>query len=234
MADGRAVLGAELRNLSNDYRAGGRYSNHPNALFGYYACGWLADNVSLAGRCVAPWSRENHQAGVILWADSPRHDPRLDARGAGDVPPRTGGADARADPGAVPPRAPVSLISLFSPVSPAWTRWMWMWFRVRHTRAQSEGGETQRDSDHGFGHDFLRFHGHGIVSRFEDDGRSSVRGADRIYMDATPCLPALGRGSPTARRTEGYFRARGSRCHTDGGGVIEGDIGPCLVWAHSR
>ena len=63
MANGRAVLGAELRNLSNDYRAGGRYSNHPNALFGYYACGWLADNVSLAGRCVAPWTAKTTRPG---------------------------------------------------------------------------------------------------------------------------------------------------------------------------
>ncbi|GAT03711.1 C25 family cysteine peptidase [Mycolicibacterium fortuitum] len=49
MADARAALEAELRALSDEYRSGGRFSHHPNAVIGFWACGWLADNVSLAG-----------------------------------------------------------------------------------------------------------------------------------------------------------------------------------------
>ena len=50
MADARATIEAQLRQLIDDYDEGGQYNSHPNALFAYYACGWLADNVSLAGK----------------------------------------------------------------------------------------------------------------------------------------------------------------------------------------
>lgn len=49
MADARATLEAELRQSAIDYDTGGRHHHHPDALIGYFACGWLADNVSLSG-----------------------------------------------------------------------------------------------------------------------------------------------------------------------------------------
>ncbi|WP_324291069.1 hypothetical protein [Mycobacterium sp. Aquia_213] len=49
MADARAAIEAQLRLLADDYDTGGRYRDHPNADFCYFACGWLADNVSLSG-----------------------------------------------------------------------------------------------------------------------------------------------------------------------------------------
>ena len=54
-------------------------------------------------------------------------------------------------PGARPvSRAVPGPISPIFPISMSRARWIWMWFRVRHTRAQSEGGETQRAADHGW------------------------------------------------------------------------------------
>ena len=50
MAFARATLEAELRRLVEDYKPGGRFSDHPGALIGRWACELLADHVSLAGQ----------------------------------------------------------------------------------------------------------------------------------------------------------------------------------------
>jgi hypothetical protein len=49
MASARTALESELRRVCADYDTGGRFHSHPDALMGYFAAGWLADNISLSG-----------------------------------------------------------------------------------------------------------------------------------------------------------------------------------------
>jgi hypothetical protein len=62
MAGARAALETEIRQVAADYDTGGRFQNHPNALLGYFAAGWLADNVSLSGATtLAPLAAHQQQ-----------------------------------------------------------------------------------------------------------------------------------------------------------------------------
>jgi hypothetical protein len=73
MASVRTALETELRQVTADYDTGGRFHNHPNALLGYFASGWLADNLSLSGTtALTPLAATQKQPSGPRVTQSPR------------------------------------------------------------------------------------------------------------------------------------------------------------------